>query len=227
MKNSRSAIWGLVLLAVGVIFALNALGLTQIDVFFTGWWTLFIIVPCGIGLITGRDRTGNLIGLLIGVFLLLCVRDVIQFAQVKKLILPAILIFIGIKMLLRGFFGGKTEKAIRQIESNGQPVHNCFSAFSSNKVDFDGQTFRGGELNAVFGGIQYDLRNALIPADCVIKATAIFGGIDIFLPEDVHVKMVSNSIFGGVSNHRKSLQKENAVTVYIEGSGIFGGVEIK
>ncbi len=29
---------------------------------FDGWWTLFIIVPCAIGLITDRDKTGSIIG---------------------------------------------------------------------------------------------------------------------------------------------------------------------
>ncbi len=227
MKNNRSIIWGLVLLAVGLIVGLNALGIIEFSVFFTGWWTLFIIVPCGVGLITGCDRTGNLIGLLIGVFLLLCVRDIIVFDQVKKLILPAIIVLIGIRMIFRGFFGGKTEKVMQEIRGGGAAPHNCFAAFSGSNVDFDGQSFQGAELNAVFGGIKYDLRNALIPGDCVIKATAIFGGIDILLPENVNVKVVSNSIFGGVDNKRKGVHHENAVTVYIEGSGIFGGVDIK
>ena len=34
----------------GVIFGLNALEITDINIFFDGWWTLFIIVPCFIGL---------------------------------------------------------------------------------------------------------------------------------------------------------------------------------
>jgi hypothetical protein len=48
-------LWGIVLVAAGVLFALKALGIANIDVFFDGWWTLFIIIPCTIGPFTKRD----------------------------------------------------------------------------------------------------------------------------------------------------------------------------
>lgn len=59
MKKISSVIWGIVLIAAGALFALNALNLTNIDIFFDGWWTLFIIVPCAVGLFTEREKTGN------------------------------------------------------------------------------------------------------------------------------------------------------------------------
>ena len=66
MKNVSRITWGIVLVTVGALFALNALSITDIDVFFDGWWTLFIIVPCAIGLFTDYDKTGHLIGICIG-----------------------------------------------------------------------------------------------------------------------------------------------------------------
>lgn len=45
MKNVRNVLWGIVLIAVGVIIALHAFGVADINIFFDGWWTLFIIVP--------------------------------------------------------------------------------------------------------------------------------------------------------------------------------------
>ena len=56
MKKISSILWGIVLVAVGVLLALNALNVTHIDVFFDGWWTLFLIVPCTIGLFSERER---------------------------------------------------------------------------------------------------------------------------------------------------------------------------
>ena len=52
MKNVRNVLWGIVLIAVGVIIALHAFGVADISIFFDGWWTLFIIVPCTVGLFT-------------------------------------------------------------------------------------------------------------------------------------------------------------------------------
>ena len=66
MKSFGNVLWGIVLIVVGLIIGGNALGITNINIFFDGWWTLFIIVPCFIGLFKEREKTGNIIGLLIG-----------------------------------------------------------------------------------------------------------------------------------------------------------------
>ena len=96
MKKAGSVLWGIVLIAAGVIWALKEFNLTNIDIFFDGWWTLFIIVPCAIGLFTEREKTGNVIGLAIGVFLLLCCQNILSFSMFWKLLIPAIIVIIGI-----------------------------------------------------------------------------------------------------------------------------------
>ena len=68
MKKLSYILWGIVLMAAGVVLALRIFGITGADIFFDGWWTLFIIVPCAIGLFTEREKTGNIIGIVIGVF---------------------------------------------------------------------------------------------------------------------------------------------------------------
>ena len=50
MNKTSNILWGIVLIVLGLIFGLNALDITHIDIFFNGWWTLFIIVPCCIDL---------------------------------------------------------------------------------------------------------------------------------------------------------------------------------
>lgn len=50
MKSFGNVLWGIVLIVVGLIIGGNELGITNINIFFDGWWTLFIIVPCFIGL---------------------------------------------------------------------------------------------------------------------------------------------------------------------------------
>ncbi|MGN0467225.1 MAG: LiaF domain-containing protein, partial [Acutalibacteraceae bacterium] len=75
--------------------------------------------------------------------------------------------------------------------------------------------------------VKCDLRNAVIESDCAISATSIFGGIDIFVPDNINVKINSNSIFGGVSQKNRRPNVQNAVTVYINATCMFGGVEVK
>ena len=94
-------------------------------------------------------------------------------------------------------------------------------------MNFSGEVFQGAELNAVFGGVECDLRNAIIEQDCVIQASAVFGGIDIYVPTNVNIKVSSNSIFGGVSNKTANYHDELAPTIYIKCNCMFGGVDIK
>ena len=227
MKKLSKILWGIVLVAVGCIFALNAFGITKIEIFFDGWWTLFIIVPCFIGIFSEREKTGNIIGILIGVFLLLCCQNVLGFDMLWKIAVPAIIVIIGLKLIFGAIFGDKATKLLAKSRQNGDNIKTGCATFSGQDMNFDGEVFNGAELTAVFGGVKCDLRNAIIEKDCAVTATSIFGGIEIYVPDNVNVKINSNSIFGGVSdkNHRPAVQ--GAVTLYINATCMFGGVEIK
>lgn len=225
MKKLSSVLWGLVLIAAGVIWALNLFNITDIDIFFDGWWTLFIIVPCVSGLFTEREKTGNIIGIVIGVFLLLCCQDILSFSMLWKLLVPAIIVVIGLKMVLTGLFGSKANEIMKKLRLEGkEPKAGC-ATFSGCNLNYDGEVFEGAELTATFGGVKCDLRNAIIEKDCAIQVSAIFGGIDILVPNHINVKVSSNSIFGGMSN--KTAVHQNAPTIYVSGTCMFGGVEIK
>ena len=202
MKKLSKILWGIALIAIGGIFALNAFGITDIEVFFDGWWTLFIIVPCFIGIFSEREKTGNIIGLLIGVFLLLCCQNVLGFDMLWKLAVPAIIVIIGLKLIFNAVFGDKAAKMIVESRQNGNDVKTGCATFSGQDMNFDGEKFDGAEISAIFGGVKCDLRNAIIEKDCAVTASAIFGGIDIFVPDNVNVKITSNSIFGGVSEQK-------------------------
>ena len=102
MNNLKSIIWGLVLITLGIIIGLNAFEIINVNIFFDGWWTLFIIVPCFIGIITEENKLENIIGLIIGIGLLLWRRDVIEIGMLWKLIVPIILILVGISCIFKG-----------------------------------------------------------------------------------------------------------------------------
>ena len=225
MKKSKNIIWGLVLIIIGAIFALNALDITDIDIFFDGWWTLFIIVPCVVGFFKEQDKMGNLIGVAIGVFLLLACQDVLSFAWLWKLVIPIMMILIGVKLIFKGMFGNKGDEIMKTMKQAGKnPKVGC-AVFSGCDINYNGQEFEGAALTAVFGGVECDLRNAIIDQDCAIQVSAIFGGIDILVPSNVNVKVNTNCIFGGISN--KAYAQQDAPTIYITGVCMFGGVEIK
>lgn len=226
MNKFSSILWGIVLISIGVIIAINSLGLANINIFFDGWWTLFIIVPCFINLFNSKEeKTGNLIGLAIGTILLLAAQNLISFSIIAKLILPFILICIGLSIIFKDTINKEAVKKIKEL--NKSEIKEYSATFSGQNIDYSNEKFDGVSLSSIFGGIKCDISNAIIEKDAVINTTAVFGGIDIIVPQNVNVKIKSNSIFGGVDKKKMPLEKEGQKTIYINAFCLFGGVDIK
>ena len=204
MNNIKNILWGIILVIIGVIIGLNTIGITDIDIFFDGWWTLVIIVPCFIGLFTNKDKTGNIIGLLVGVILLLGMQNIIDFNLIWKLLLPSIIVIIGLSLIFKNTFNSKINNEIKKLNNKNTKNNEYCATFSGQRIDFPNEEFKGATLNSVFGSITCDLREAKIKEDVVINASSVFGGIDIIVPDDVNIKIKSNSIFGGVNNKKKN-----------------------
>ncbi len=225
MKTTKKILWGLLLIAAGILLALDALEIISINLFFDGWWTLFIIVPCTVGIFTERDKSGNLIGIAVGVLLLLCCLDVLSFGMLWRLILPICSVFIGFKLFFGGILRNRANQVFDDMKQNGSTPRMGYAAFSGCDMNFAGEKFEGADVTAVFGGVKCDLREAVIEQDCAIRVTAVFGGIDVLLPPNVNVKVEASCIFGGISD--KSGKTAGAPTLYINGLCMFGGVDVK
>lgn len=223
MKRTTSVILGLIVIVLGAVWGLNAVGITDIDIFFDGWWTLFIIVPCAAGVIMGGDRIGSLIGMAVGVALLMKCQGYFDFDTVCKLIVPVILVGIGLKLIWRGIRGNKP----MCLPKGDTECKRHYAVFSGKELDYTNEAFDFAEYTAIFGGMDIDLRNAAIQNEAVINVYCVFGGADIMLPQNVNVKVKSGVLFGGVDekNHRNS--PENTLTVYVNATCIFGGIDIK
>ena len=226
MNNIKNILWGIILVIIGVIIGLNTMGITDIDIFFDGRWTLVIIVPCFIGLFTNKDKTGNIIGLLVGVILLLGMQNIIDFNLIWKLLLPSIIVIIGLSLIFKNTFNSKINNEIKKLNNKNTKDNEYCATFSGQRIDFPNEEFKGATLNSVFGSITCDLREAKIKEDVVINASSVFGGIDIIVPDDVNIKIKSNSIFGGVNNKKKN-NEDKKYTIYVNASCLFGGVDIK
>lgn len=226
MKNIKSIVWGIILIIVGVILAGNELDLFSIDIFFDGWWTLFIIIPSFINIFVDEDKTGSIIGVIIGVVLLLACQDVVDMSKVWGLIFPLIIVLVGLSLIFKNTFKKELSEQIKEMNKEANKGDELCATFSGINVNYDKEEFTGKKVTAVFGGVKLDLRDAIIKKDVVINTTSIFGGIDIYLPKSVNVKVKSNSIFGGVTNKNKK-SEEGKKTIYINATCLFGGVELK
>lgn len=225
MNNFKNILWGIVLVVIGVIVGTNSLNITNIDIFFDGWWTLFIIIPCFIELFSNKDKIGNIIGILIGIVLLLGMNDILDIDKVWKLVLPGIIIIIGLSLIFKNSFNSKVNDKINKLNKEKNSDDNYFAAFSGQNINLNNKEFNGCDVTACFGGVKIDLRDAIINNDIVINASSIFGGITILVADDVNVVVKSTSIFGGVENKKDNSTYEK--NIYVNAMCMFGGVDIK
>ena len=115
---------------------------------------------------------------------------------------------------------------IKKLEKNSND-NNYYAIFGSQKIDFDKEKVNNIDAKSFFGDIKLDLSNANIEKDIVIQTLSIFGGIDIYVPNNVKVKIKSLPFFGNVEDKTKKNNTEKEITIYVDAICIFGGVEIK
>lgn len=88
---------GILLLVIGIIILLNALNVIPVNIFFNGWWTLFLIVPALMSMSRQGLTAGNSILLVLGVGFLL--RE--QGWDYTQYIVPALFIAVGLVIIFR------------------------------------------------------------------------------------------------------------------------------
>jgi len=230
MRNKLgNVLWGLAFIVAGVGVAGNVAGLWDFNLLFKGWWTIFIIVPCVISMVQNGVNTGNIIGLVIGALLLVEAQNIIPRNLIGKMIFPVILVLIGLSIIFKGntIKHHNYKSKVHQTNTSGDGFINAVAIFWGSETRPANEKVTGGTATAIFGGVDLDLSNAIIDEDIVITSTAIFGGIDIIVPSNVKVKISSVPIFGGIDDNSNHATSENAPTIYINATCIFGGMDIK
>ena len=212
--NKRNLFWGIILIVVGVLFLGRNMEWWNFSVFFDGWWTLFLIIPSLISIVRRESIACSFLILVLGVLMLLASQNVIEWSMIWKIFVPMIIIVIGLSII----FGNRK---VRKTKSNAKEYVAIFSGVD----EVIGEIKSDFRITSVFGGVELDLRDANLKEDLVIDCFTLFGGIDIRLPKDVKVEVNGLPIFGGVENKYHDI--ENAkVTVYINHTTIFGGVDL-
>jgi predicted membrane protein len=111
-------------------------------------------------------------------------------------------------------------------------VLNETTVFGGINRRIDSQEFEGGHISAVFGGIELDLRKANTKKDeIIIEADAVFGGIELTVPEHWRVTVQGSGIFGGYDDQTHpspaASPDEKRPHLIMTGSAVFGGVSVK
>lgn len=233
-KDYSALIWGLVFIGIGIVFAGNALNVWDVNLFFPGWWTLFLIIPGLVSMLRYGFNLGSGILIIIGLVLLFDCLDIIDDGVLWSLIFPLALVAIGIS-IIASFFRFENKKGIEgneysksksyKYDSTQYPRYTAILGggdYVNNSVDLKGLT-----AEAILGGLSIDLREAKITEDIVLELTTILGGIDVFLPNDVRVEIISGVPVLGGFEHKVNRNATSGPKVRIKYTVVLGGIEIK
>lgn len=212
---------GVILLAIGVLLALDAAEVMAAGDIVSQWWPAIFIVLGLVEFISSRMRNyGALFVVVLGAVLLVATLDLVP-GDVSAYIGPLVLVAIGVWVLFGRSSGRRVESAdsVRSI-----------SAFGGAEIAQRSQQFAGGMLIQLFGGTTLDLRQARLADDgASIDALAAFGGVDIIVPRDWSVAVSGIPIFGSLDNKvDDSGEAADALArLSVNGLALFGGVEVK
>jgi predicted membrane protein len=229
-NSARSGIaGGLVLVAIGVLLLLHQNGILR----FSDIWKLWplALVAGGVVRLTQPGSNSQFMGgilVVLGLILEAAEFHVIPYSVWA--LWPLAIIAAGL-MLLWQSLQPKEENPNPQwtkIESKGPAIDN-FAIFGGGERRFSTADFERADLLALFGGYKLDLRKAgMKGSSAIIDATAIFGGIEIVVPEHWNVTVRGVGIFGGYGDEsRHPSNAEAAPELIVQGVAIFGGVAIK
>lgn len=160
---------------LGTIFLLSVCNVLPEPVLFDGCWILLLILPSFIGVLTAYKESWSRIGFLTGILLLL--RCQVSFDQRKKLVLPAALILIGLRMTFRGVYSQHRQDAARRAYATGPGLPETCAIFKRLRQDYTGEVFTGVEFTAALGRVDCDLTGAKHNDGIVIRANGKCGKV--------------------------------------------------
>jgi predicted membrane protein len=90
------------------------------------------------------------------------------------------------------------------------------------------RAFHGADLTAAFGGVELDLRDAVVEhPPATINASALFGGVDLIVPREWNVRVDVLPLFGAAEDERPRREEEHdEVDLVVTGFALFGGVSV-
>ena len=139
-----------------------------------------------------------------------------------------LLIYVGVNLIIDSYRRDPDQwlQRLLPIGEDGKRIC-CSVRYGGDEYIYRGEPFHGARLDAFFGGIRMDLRNAAITEDEEIEIHTFFGGIELFVPQTVNVVVKSRNFIGGVGNHASRTAEMDAHCLHIIADNFIGGVDIK
>jgi predicted membrane protein len=222
-RLTPQALLGLLVIVFGLLLTGDNLGWFDADEVLR-YWPLGLMAVGLLKIVQGQGRSGRVAG---------AVLTAVGFMFVAETLLnwpidfddwwPLLLVALGILVLTRSFDRGRRAGVPSSADANVSEF-----AFWSGKVRrTTSAAFERGDLTAVMGGVELDLRGAGTGgAEAVIDVFVMWGGVEIWVPPDWAVANEVTVLMGGAEDRSSGVQGARNRLV-VRGFVLMGGLEIK
>jgi predicted membrane protein len=230
----------LFIVVVGVVFLLDQIGVMSADHFFKFFWPA-ILIYFGLAGLLFREMPGRFWGSLMtlaGVLLLLS--EYGYFHLSFAIFWPIAVILCGLWMMGHVLVGSPdlvatgrarwAEAFVSKIRANlGSLDAEIVAVFSTTRRRITAQDYQGGKIVSVFSEVKLDLTSAEMAGDSIeVEATAVFGAIEIRVPDRWIVTVHGAAILGEYADRTNAQpQGSPAKRLTIKGGAVLGTVIIK
>jgi predicted membrane protein len=223
--------WGLMLIALGILFLLDQLGELDFGDFVSRYWpAVFIVIGLSILVGSGLRSAGPaLFFILFGAFFLLMRLEVLHDSLWHYW--PVFIIAAGIWVLIRPVFekGGAPEEKKSPDATLADDELGISAVFSGLRRRIESAAFRGGKAEVVLGSLDLDLTGAGLAGDqAVIYLSVVLGSIVVRVPRDWQVAIDGSPVLGNIEDKRRpAAPSEKKILLRVKGSAVLGSIEFK
>jgi predicted membrane protein len=215
---------GFGILALGMLWTLDNLDVLRSEPI-TRWWPVVLVLIGIVKLFDGHaSRILGALLVVVGGLLLLDEARLLDFDL--GTLFPLIIAVVGAKLIWEAMTRRRSRSG--ELTGDSDSVIHSFALMSGVKRQSTSTEFRGGDANAIMGGVELDLRNAQIRPgdDVVIDAFAMWGGIEIRVPAEWRVVGDVLPIMGAFQDNSHPSGVPGP-TLTVRGTAIMGGIEVK
>lgn len=226
-STAAQMVIGFAVIFMGFVFLLDNLGWLDID-YNLQFWPVILIVAGLLKISQARSERGSVVG---GILLLAGAVFLLQgfgwFYISWRVMAPLLIIAAGLLVVFKSTRKPATPDALGDMPAEGgDALLNVTAILGGFQRRVTSQDFRGGEVTAMFGGCELDLREANIASEAVLTTFALCGGITVKVPIDWTVEMEGTPILGGF-DEKTAVPKDRSKRLIVRGYAIMGGVEIR
>jgi predicted membrane protein len=239
-KGGRSGLqWGMlsgaIIAFVGLLILLDNMGLPLASHLYRFWPMILILI----GLWNLACRSGRIFGVVMVILGVLFQLDTLGIAHFSwGELWPIAIIAAGVLVMWSSLQAKKVSKVVSEA-LGGQPqtdprmTLNEVAIFGGIERRISSQDFQGGNINAIFGSVELDLRDATILQDeAILEINAVFGSVELRIPEAWQITSRGQAAFGSFQDDTRNYRNENPPnpprkSLVLTGAAVFGSVEIK